>query len=81
MTEPVKQASTVFMLMAEFGSAEIPLALVCEKYFGLKESEAKRQAALGTLPVKAHRLAGQKSPWLISAIDLAEVIDQQRQAA
>jgi hypothetical protein len=31
------------------------------------------------LPCRAFRLGGQKSPWLVSAADLAELIDRQRE--
>ena len=33
------------------------------------------------LPCPAFRLGGQKSPWLISAADLAALIDQKRERA
>ncbi len=72
---------TYFGLLAEFGEAEIPLQRVCEKYFGLSVSKAKRRACLQQLPIPAYRVGFQKSPWLISAADLAKHIDQQRQLA
>lgn len=74
-------ASTYFALLAEFGTAEIELARVCSKYFGLAEPEAKRRAARQKLPVPAHRGGGQTSGWLINAADLAEHIDRQRRLA
>lgn len=72
---------TYFGLLAEFGEAEIPLERVCEKYFGLSVSKAKRRACVQQLPIPAYRVGSQKSPWLISAADLASHIDQQRQSA
>ncbi|MDH3273693.1 MAG: pyocin activator PrtN family protein [Gammaproteobacteria bacterium] len=72
---------TYFGLLAEFGESEIPLDRVCEKYFGLSVPKAKRRACLQQLPVPAYRAGSQKSPWLISAIDLANHIDQQRRIA
>jgi hypothetical protein len=33
------------------------------------------------LPCRAFRLGGQKSPWLVSAMDLAALIDAQRDRA
>lgn len=72
---------TYFGLLAEFGEAEIRLERVCEKYFGLSVAKAKRRACLQQLPVPAYRGGSQKSPWLISAIDLAKHIDQQRRIA
>ncbi len=72
---------TYFGLLAEFGEAEIPLDRICEKYFGLSSAKAKRRACLQQLPVPAYRAGSQKSPWLISAIDLAHHIDAQRTIA
>ena len=72
---------TYYGLLAEFGESEIPLERVCEKYFGLSIPKAKRRACLQQLPVPAYRAGSQKSPWLISAIDLAQHIDQQRRTA
>lgn len=73
--------STYFGLLAEFGEANIPLERVADKYFGLSLAEARRRASLKQLPCRAFRLGGQKSPWLVSACDLAELIDRQRERA
>ncbi len=72
---------TYFGLLAEFGESEIPLERVCEKYFGLSTPKAKRRACLQQLPIPAYRAGSQKSPWLISAIDLAQHIDEKRTIA
>ena len=72
---------TYFGLLAEFGESEIPLDRVSEKYFGLSIPKAKRRACLQQLPIPAYRAGSQKSPWLISAADLANHIDQQRHIA
>jgi len=72
---------TCFGLLAEFGESEIPLDRVSEKYFGLSIPKAKRRACLQQLPIPAYRAGSQKSPWLISAADLAKHIDQQRHIA
>jgi hypothetical protein len=74
-------SSTYFDLLAEFGEANIPLDKVAPKYFGLSYEEARRRAPAKLLPCRVFRLGGQKSPWLISAADLAELIDRQRQRA
>jgi hypothetical protein len=73
--------STYFGLLAEFGEANIPLEKVAPKYFGLSFLEARRRAPSKLLPCRAFRLGGQKSPWLVSASDLAELIDRQRAKA
>lgn len=70
--------NTYFGLLAEFGEANIPLAKVAPKYFGLSFEEARRRAP-SRLPCRPFRLGGQKSPWLVSAADLAELIDRARQ--
>jgi len=73
--------STYFGLLAEFGEANIPLEKVALKYFGLSYAEARRRAPAKMLPCRAFRLGGQKSPWLVSAMDLAELIGAQRERA
>lgn len=74
-------SSTYFGLLAEFGEANIPLDKVSPKYFGLSYEEARRRAPAKLLPCRVFRRGGQKSPWLVSATDLAEIIDRQRQKA
>jgi len=73
--------STYFGLLAEFGESNIPLQRVAPKYFGLSFEEARRRAPGKRLPCRVFRLGGQKSPWLVSAADLAELIDKQRERA
>jgi hypothetical protein len=66
--------NTYFGLLAEFGEANIPLAKIAPKYFGLSFEEARRRAPTQLLPCRVFRLGGQKSPWLVSATDLAELL-------
>jgi hypothetical protein len=73
--------STFFGLFAEFGETNIPLQKVAPKYFGLSYDEARRRAPAKLLPCPAFRLGGQKSPWLVNATDLAQLIDRQRAKA
>ena len=75
------RASTFFGLMAEFGTTQIPLALVSDKYLGMSERQAKDKASLQELPIPAFRIGSQKSPWHVSAADLAQHIDACRDAA
>ena len=70
--------STYFGLLAEFGEANIPLERIAPKYFGLSFEEARRRAPAKMLPCPVFRLGGQKSPWLVGATDLAELIDLRR---
>ena len=74
--------NTLYLLMAEFNSAMIPLEAVAAKYFGLQPAKAKSKAFLQQLPVPAFRAAdSQKAPWLIAASDLADYLDTQRAKA
>lgn len=75
------QTSTFFSLMAEFGTGDIPLNAVCEKYFGLSESKAGSKARHQQLPVPVYRGGSQKSMWLINTADLATYIDKERSKA
>ncbi|MGX9721391.1 pyocin activator PrtN family protein [Stenotrophomonas acidaminiphila] len=53
--------TTVFLLLAEFGTGHIPLERCCH-HFGMKPKEANRRAARQSLPVPVFRLGSQKSP-------------------
>ena len=77
----MNQISTFFARMAEFGTAEIPLESICDKFFGLGPQIAKNRAAKSQLPIAAYRSGTQKSQWLVSAKDLADHIDEQRTKA
>lgn len=69
--------NTLFALMAEFNTAEIPLELVAKKWWGLSPVMAKRAAAGRKLPVPAYRGTSKNSPWIIRAQDLANWIDER----
>jgi hypothetical protein len=76
------KASTFFCLMAEYGTAQIPLELVAEKFWGMSPQVAKNRAAVHGLPVAAFRGSdSQKAGWFISASDLADYLDKQRAEA
>lgn len=73
--------NTIFLLMAEFETASIPLSDVCEKYFGMKPATADKKAALGQLPIPTFRAGeSQKAPRMIHIQDLADYIEKQRAA-
>lgn len=69
---------TVFLLMAEFETATIPLEKVAEKYLGMEPEHAARLARTLKLPIPAFRLGGQKSKWVVHLDDLARYIDACR---
>lgn len=74
--------NTLFLLLAEFEEADVPLDRVAEKYFGLGPDKAKRMAAARTFPVPAYRAGeSQKSTWLVRLSDLAEYLDGRRAIA
>ncbi|EEB44695.1 hypothetical protein PROVALCAL_03202 [Providencia alcalifaciens DSM 30120] len=74
--------NTVFLLMAEFETSQIPLATIAEKYLKMSSTTAERKANAGELPIPTYRLNdSQKSPRIIHVNDLAEYIDRQRNDA
>lgn len=65
---------TLFALMAEYETANIPLERVCH-IFGLGPDEAAKRANRHKLPVPAFRAGTQKAPWIVDARQLAEYLD------
>lgn len=75
--------NTYFGLLAEFdGRAEIPLDEVAPRYFGISPRTASARAGAQAVAVPAYRAGdSQKSPWLVSAVDLAQYLDAKRAEA
>ncbi len=74
--------STVFLLLAEFGQADVPLEVVAAKYLGLSEAQARQRANTRRLPFPAYRGGeSQKSRWVVRITDLADYLDAQRECA
>ncbi len=74
--------NTVFLLMAEFETSQIPLAVVAKKFLNMTESYADKKANLGELPFPVYRdTTSQKSIRMVHVIDLAEWIDKERCSA
>lgn len=71
---------TFFALMAEFGTAQIPVER-CAALFGLSPKKAEEYASRQKLPVPAFRIGSQKSPWLVDAHQLAEHLDAAKEQA
>lgn len=68
----------VFLLMAEFGTVDIPLSVVAPKYLGIQEERVwKRKAAMQELPFPVFRADSQKAPWMVSVMVLADYLDQR----
>ena len=74
------KTNTLFLLLAEYGTGQIPLDQ-CAKVFGLAPEEAAKRAGRQALPVPCYRAGTQKSPWLVDAQALAEYLDRQRERA
>ncbi|WP_446470595.1 pyocin activator PrtN family protein [Xenorhabdus stockiae] len=71
--------NTVFLLMAEFETATIPLADIAERYLGMKPATAEQKASLGLLSLPTFRCNdSQKSPRMVHVGDLADLIDRKR---
>ena len=73
--------NTLFLLMAEYETADIPLKDISDKYFGMCFKKAADKARTQDLPVPVYRCGSQKSQLLVSAKDLADLIDARRDAA
>ncbi|HEV2538364.1 MAG TPA: pyocin activator PrtN family protein [Frateuria sp.] len=72
--------NTLFLLMAEYGTAQIPLGR-CAQLFGMTPEEAAKRAGRAALPVPAFRVGSQKSPWLVDATRLAAYLDERKAQA
>lgn len=77
-----KIMNTVFLLMAEFETSQIPLAVVAKKFLNITESYADKKANLGELPFPVYRdTTSQKSIRMVHISDLAEWIESERTKA
>jgi len=74
-------SSTYFSLLAEFGTGDIPLQDICQKFFGLNIRKAGEKARTQQLPIPVYRGGSQKSLWLVSSVDLSNFIDKKREQA
>ena len=75
------KVSTYFALLAEFGTAQIPLESIAPKFLDIDIQTAKNKAAKQQLPFPCVRIGGQKSRWFVDAGTLAEYIDQKSNEA
>jgi len=73
--------STYFALLAEFGTAHIPIVDIGKKYFNLDERKAKNDAARNKYPFPVFRPGGQKSEWMVDAADFAKYLDEVKEKA
>ncbi|QQU41087.1 pyocin activator PrtN family protein [Morganella morganii] len=74
--------NTTFLLMAEYGTSQIPLAIVAKKFLNITKDYAEKKANLGELPFPVYRdTTSQKSIRMVHINDLAEWIDKERNEA
>ena len=75
------KVSTYFALLAEFGTAQIPLESVAPKFLDIDAQTAKNKATKQQLPFPCVRIGGQKSRWFVDAGTLAIFLDQKLEEA
>ena len=73
--------NTVFLLLAEFGRADVPLEEIAEKYLGIPKAKAYMKAKREELPVPTYQLGSQKSSRFVNIQDLAHWLDFERSKA
>lgn len=73
--------NTAFLLMAQYGKADVPLADIASDYLGMTQKEANTRATRAALPFPAYRIGSNKSPWLVRITDLAAFLDAERERA
>lgn len=73
--------NTAFLLLAQYGKADVPLAAVASDYLGMTQKEANTRATRAALPFPAYRVGSNKSPWLVRVTDLAAYLDAEREKA
>ncbi len=74
--------NTLFLLMSHYGKPTVPLADICNEYFGMSEHTAAVKAKSNQLPIPVFRLANSnKSPLMIHLEDLSKLIDERKQKA
>ena len=73
--------NTTLLLMAEHGTADVPLEVVAAQYLGIGAKAAVARALKAELPFPAYRPGSQKSPWLVRITDLAAWLDAERDKA
>lgn len=71
---------TLFLLLAQFESVEIPLKKICHDHLGMDLPRAKRLAFEHKLPVPFYKKSG-KGEYFCSINDWAEYIDSKKQEA
>lgn len=73
---------TRFLLLAEFGQADVPLVVVAEKYLNMSREKALFAANRNELPFPAYRPGkSQKAEYMVRITDLAEWLDRSRAEA
>lgn len=72
--------NTLFLVLAQYESAEIPLSKLCDDHFGMDLLRATRKASCHQLPVPFYKKSG-KGGYFCSAKDWANYLDDQAKNA
>ena len=73
--------STYFGLLAEFGSAHIPVVEIGAKYFGHSSEIAKRTAMANKYPFPVFRPGNQQSTLMVDIAEFANYLDRVKEKA
>ena len=63
--------ATVFMLLAEYETGDIPLEIIVEKYFGMSRRQMCQWAREQRFPFPVFRIGSQKSRWFVDIKELS----------
>lgn len=82
MSQTIKPTmSTLHALLVEFGTHQIPLEALREKFLSLSAQEAKRAATTNQLPFPVYKAGSRQSQWIVNANDFANYLDKLREDA
>lgn len=73
--------NTVFLLLAEYETGDIPLHIIGEKYFGFNRRTTTEWALGKKFPFPVFRAGSAKSEWLVSVQDFAVFLDEKKSEA
>ena len=74
--------NTLFLLMAQYNAAVVPLERVCADYFGMKPETFLRKVLAGEIALPVVRMDdSQKCAKGIHVADLAAYLDRRHEAA
>jgi len=72
---------TIFLLLMQFETANIPLSIVAKHILTMSPDEAKKRASAERLPFPTFRGGSQKSERLVDIVELANYLDDVKEKA